>query len=296
MRVLRLLVASALGPLLASCAPRTDAPQGAPAPLIEGPVPPAPVASAEAGVTPPADEVPPREVTIGIVPCGSTDACARDLDGFLDIAARHPEVDVLLAPEYFLNSPDRKPLDKEQFENLRRKLEEWTAGSNRLVVPGTVTWTDGVSYRNTTLAVSNGRTLLQSSKRSDVGDESAEELGLKWGYEDAPPAFRWRGHDVGVEICFDHEQGVLKSGGVKDLDLQIIVAVGISVNPESTVVHEGGVIAKCDSMYMALPTDENGVWTQSGGTNVPQSPLASEALPGPFADVPLLTYRVTLGE
>ena len=52
---------------------------------------------------------------------------------------------------------------------------------------------------------------------------------------------------IGVEICADHDSGVLHNGNVRGLDLQIVLSASTGLRPNFSVVRDGGCLFQCDS-------------------------------------------------
>ncbi len=158
-----------------------------------------------------------------------------------------PDLDILVAPEWFLGGPARFA-KAGAVERFQRALEAETAGRSTLVVPGSVAWVDGKgSYRNTALAVSDGQTLLRYDKRSDgFDDDLAQAQGYRYAPGTEPGLFEWNGRRAGLEICLDHTDrrlaGDLAAAGAEPLDLQLVVSAGVWPKASAAVVREGGVV------------------------------------------------------
>ena len=112
-------------------------------------------------------------LTIGMLHCQTSTSHKVDspLTTILEAVSQHPEVDILLAPEWFFVSEGDDFYTPHEFAFISRRLEESTQGLEMLLVPGSIArLDDDGNYRNTTLAVSDGKTLLEYSKRKDGGD------------------------------------------------------------------------------------------------------------------------------
>ena len=126
-------------------------------------------------------------------------------------------------------------------------LKAITAGSDILLIPGSIArLNEQGTTENTLLAVSDGETLIEYSKRYDGGDTIyANEKKLLWSKGIEEGYFPWRDYSVGVEICADH--GSLKDRDkCTDLDLQIVISCGMTLSWNSLAIHEGGLAFLCD--------------------------------------------------
>lgn len=153
--------------------------------------------------------------------------------------------DVVIAPEWFF-VPKGRFYSEREYRTLVKKLRETSKGFSGLIVPGTIAWKDGEgNYRNTALALSNGRILKEYDKRHDGDDHSfASRRGIRWKAGGTDSLFTWRGLRVGLEVCRDHRvAGLLwdlTERGQPMVDLQLVVSAGVPVS--HTAVGVGGIV------------------------------------------------------
>lgn len=188
------------------------------------------------------------KLVVGMIRCNTSTGRVnqRALKGFCEVLAKRPDLDVLMAPEWFLVPKDglHKP---GEYRFIRRYLERRTAGRKTLVVPGTVAWAGEKVHHNTALAISDGKTLAAYAKKHAGGDEwFAYAYGKTWIPGKRSGVFSWNGKQVGVEICADHHAGTLRAMASGQLDLQIVVSNGAALFKESAAVKPGGYMLLCD--------------------------------------------------
>ncbi len=150
--------------------------------------------------------------------------------------------DVIVLPEWMLK-PER------DYAAFKRDVERLRALSHgRLIVPGTFCVIDRVGRRrNLALAFADGRVLFTYAKQADGGDiRHAEALGVTWERGKRPGVFTWRGMQVGIEICADHREKLLRKHDGPALHLQILTADGMDLNPDAVAVGNGGLVIVCD--------------------------------------------------
>lgn len=200
---------------------------------------PLPAVAARSGVPGPNDVVVVDAVTNG--KDAVTDAFAR-----LE-AAWHAGGDVVMAPEWFFVPDDGVAMTRGARDALMHKLAALTAGSDRLLVPGTLPWRDDDGgYHNTAMAFSNGRLLHSVDKRGDGDDvDIATGAGLRFVSTPGHSTFRWRGLGVGLEICRDHGDARLRyelaESGKHVVDLHLVVSSGVWLKHPAVGV--GGTVA-----------------------------------------------------
>lgn len=208
------------------------------------------------------------KLDIGMVRC-QTDAEIRRLNrlGTLcNLIDCYPKLDILLAPEWYFIPVEGGMHSADSFQTLKKILEITTSGKEMLLIPGTIAWLErennnNVSaskrkwssskskefYRNTALVISNGKTILSYSKRTEGGDYNfARRYGVEWQPGEESGGFYWRKLKCGLEICADHGENCLRRDGFNDLDLQIVVACGASLDENSLAVRNGGQVLLCD--------------------------------------------------
>lgn len=211
------------------------------------------------GATPVAESsgnepLPPLRVAILACATGPHGDERDSLGAALNVLRQAPELDLLMAPEWFLVAPDGF-LSENEFRHVCGELCRATRGRDTLVVPGTIAWKDAQGeYHNTALAISDGQVLLRHDKRIDGEDSDfAASCGCSWRPGKKPGFFTWRGRQVGLEICRDHGDGLvrwdMRHAGIPALDLQLIVSSGVALKYEA--VADGGVIvlAQGDPTY-----------------------------------------------
>ena len=106
--------------------------------------------------------------------------------------------------------------------------------------------------KNTAFFSYNGSILATYDKKFPDGSEMGSETiifipGNRPGVVDVPSP-RGSSYRVGIEICRDNMSGALVTGGVANLDVQLVLSAYIDgVAPEATAVRDGGVLANADS-------------------------------------------------
>lgn len=214
-----------------------------------------------------------KELTVGLIQCrtsskdcglprGVRTARKNAFQAFLHVLRTHPEVDVLLAPEWFLVK-SQGIYSKQEMKQMRVALERETQGRSVLAIPGTTAWSDGKRYRNTAMVVGNGKTLLQYNKQNptasriyDSDRDFLKQFNIQGIIGKKPGTFAWGGLKVGLEICADHAVNSLAQRTAKTgqrLDLQLVVSCGLHLKPEmypeSVAVHDKGSMVLCDGLF-----------------------------------------------
>lgn len=166
----------------------------------------------------------------------------------LQEALAHSNADVVMAPEWFF-VPDGRFFTADEFDDLCSKLQQMSAGSDRLLVPGTIAWVDDDGgYHNTALAFADGKLLKRCDKRHDGDDiDFAQQHGATYARGEGDAVFAWRGLTVGLEVCRDHGDATLRwdlehaGGDRRTVDVQLVVSSGVDVT--HTAIGVGGVVA-----------------------------------------------------
>lgn len=165
-------------------------------------------------------------------------------------AALNSHPNVLVAPEWFLNKQGSF-LTCQEKQALEEQLLQVSSSSEAMVVPGTLPWVDTRGhYHNTALALSKGRILSRYDKQNDGGDEAlGQQQGFPWvAGKTPPPVFLWRGLRVGLEICRDHGDGLLRWNLEKHakppLDLHLVVAAGVPLMQAHVGLHGVAIVAQ----------------------------------------------------
>jgi predicted amidohydrolase len=156
---------------------------------------------------------------------------------------------VVVAPEWFFLPKDRLHTQAE-VRALREALLTATAGRDVLLVAGTVGYKDARGrYHNTALVIANGALLVGYDKCADGGDaDLARRHRARFARGSETPIVRWRGLDVGIEICRDHGDGLLRfrllTAPRARVDLHVVVSAG--VGPRHVAAGLGGVLVHVD--------------------------------------------------
>lgn len=193
----------------------------------------------------------PDALRLGMLYCetGSMHIIERPLGKILHAIARGPELDMLLAPEWFFVAKKKTFYNTQEYASIKRKLEQATTGLEMLLIPGSIARLDEEGcYRNTCPVISDGKTILEYSKRKDGGDEWFGEKSnppRPWKAGEDEGVFGWREYAAGIEICADHGE-LRKRGKQSPLDLQFVVASGMGLHRSDLCVREGGIALLCD--------------------------------------------------
>ncbi|MCB9554784.1 MAG: hypothetical protein H6707_01690 [Deltaproteobacteria bacterium] len=197
------------------------------------------------------------ELEIGMLNCHTDEQVARGNDALAGVLAAldaAPNLDVLIAPEWlFVKEIAGKVsmLSIAETNAVLDTLAAKTKGRDTLVVPGTIAVSDGTHYFNRLPVLHNGEQLLTYDKQSDGGDDAfARKNGLSWRAGERRGVFRWRGMNVGVEICADHSSAKLKYAlrGKETVDMHILISSGLGrYNP--SVATTDGLFLQCDGYY-----------------------------------------------
>ena len=177
-----------------------------------------------------------------------------DLDRFNEILCSliaEDSAHMLMAPScsFHLNGGILNMEKKGQYvEDLRAE----SLNRNVLVFPGSFVWADKGKLYNSTPIIYNGKILFEYYKRTDGGEN---ELGLRYGLEPVfggknSGIFAWKDYKLGIELCGDNHEGVLKDDKkVSDLDFHIVLASGRSYLYDQTIIAKpGGYAFLCDGM------------------------------------------------
>ncbi len=162
--------------------------------------------------------------------------------------------DVVVAPEWFFVPAHGVAMSAVDKDALVDHLAAMTAGSDRLLVPGTVPWADDDGgYHNTAFAFSDGKLLHSVDKRGDGDDvDIATGAGLTHVSDDGGSTFSWRGVTVGLEVCRDHGDARLRwelLGTSRDVvDLQVVVSSGVWLKHAAVGVGGEIVVAQGDGI------------------------------------------------
>jgi len=121
---------------------------------------------------------------------------------------------------------------------------------DQLLIPGTglVRDSNKRELRNLAPIIRKNRISYVNKKTSVVEDKIAEVEGLEYKRGNSSEGvFDYDGRRIALEICRDHGHMKLKECGIRDIDLEFILACNLpGVSPEKTVVREGGIVALID--------------------------------------------------
>ena len=159
--------------------------------------------------------------------------------------------DIVLGPELAMGNKNNFVTPREMDYFGREIISKLWKGKDQIIIPGTAIVSNGKSLRNTAFVLRNEGALSFvrfDKKSSDREDEIAENLGLEYQRGNEKPVVRFRGKDIGIEICRDHGHARLKNSLEGEvLDMQFILACNLEgFYPEKTVVRDGGIVAVID--------------------------------------------------
>ncbi|MFD1344779.1 hypothetical protein, partial [Litorisediminicola beolgyonensis] len=215
----------------------------------------------------------------------------------------HDVLPVFLAPEFFFKRADTLPYRRDTFFNIQPYLNTISASFPEVLwCLGTVWWQEPqksgqAMVHNSALILQNGRLLHSWQKerlsqidglrrgpeiwdRHDVAEARVLEASQDPFFTAAVPG----GATVaaGIEICLDHltldgppvSPGVLRThylnahptGHGAGVDLHILTAAGMPVQPENIVSRDGGVFLRCDGGGGANPRIQALGVTRTGAT------------------------------
>lgn len=161
-------------------------------------------------------------------------------------AANTHNPDILVAPEYFFYN--EKPLTEEEKKELEKRIAEGVEKKDMLVIPGSiVSYNAGNQARNTSPVITDGRVITEHMKATDGGcGKLAKKHNME--YVKGPKVGTiapWQGLDIGLEICLDHGQGMLKKEG-KKVGIHIVPACEMSHCDWNDCARVGGYFILCD--------------------------------------------------
>lgn len=165
-------------------------------------------------------------------------------------AANRNNPDVLVGPE-FLFYDCTKPYTEHQKEEAIRKMIGGIANRDMLVIPGTFIWHRDGKLFNSAPIITGGRLAGEYFKKKPWTDEKvAARHGCDFmpGHEDGN-IFRWEGMNIGLEICMDHEKGIL-SARKTPVDIHVITACGETIEKEKVAARDRGYVVLSDGWEM----------------------------------------------
>jgi hypothetical protein len=160
---------------------------------------------------------------------------------------RDSRADVIVGPELALGNTASLSI----YPNLRifaEEIQEYLSsyGLNSLVVPGTglvIGPREGI-LSNRALAITKDAFYNFDKKSSVVETDVATRIGLTYERQFSPASFKFRDKDVLISICRDHALAEMRTKGLRDMDLEIIVACNLpgGISPEKVTVKDRGLI------------------------------------------------------
>lgn len=200
---------------------------------------------------------------------------AEEVEKYVLEAIGSEKYDIVLAPEYAYYTEKR--MYEDEFNQLVSKFVNHIGDKKMLVIPGSamVVYQDeekakildtlekgSIEYESAyenSLYVQNVIPIIKSEgngevdityymKKTDFFDSrmacSSLELPYISGTEKG--LFEWDNLKIGVEICLDHNESILKKDGGKNLDLHLIISKGMSIKDENTATGFSGYVVCCD--------------------------------------------------
>jgi len=168
------------------------------------------------------------------------------LDIVKDALIYDDSIDILLAPEWFLNASGRA-FSKSEFEDLEFRITDLSSiYPDKLLIPGSVVWHQNNYLFNTAFISSFGKT-QKYFKKTSGGDsiwENSSEIKFFPHYNQGK--FAWKNYNVGLEICADHEIKTLKEDLNFAFDLQIVISCSMSLRDYAITVVDKGLVMICD--------------------------------------------------
>ncbi|WP_163832062.1 hypothetical protein [Spartinivicinus ruber] len=201
---------------------------------------------------------------LGVTAWSPSVANLDDTKGTFDVrlsliaqALEQSKNDVFIAPEYYWNQhgDELTPFSTEQKDELVEQLRILSEGQqDRLVIPGTIVWSDndnkGVVH-NSVFVFLNGEQLQSSNgldryDKLDLDYESKTFPALKWG-EGVQAGFdiNFKDTNVRIEICSDNGiDDKYKSSPASEIDLNLVLSSKIGDPFKNTKI--GGSTVVCD--------------------------------------------------
>ena len=209
---------------------------------------------------------------------------------------------VFVAPEFFFKEADGTPYSQAALMNAVEYCKQVSAKyfPSVLWCVGTVWWSDPIHptnqmrVHNSALVFQNGQLLhsWQKNRLSQLdGLKQGPEVWDRWDAEsreilDGPlqtPFFSAVCPDgtmvrCGLEVCLDHltcddEPGLLRTRYLQEhpnpdegsgVDLHILIAAGMRVQPENIVARHGGAFFRCDGGAAAAPRSQSLIVQRNG--------------------------------
>jgi hypothetical protein len=163
-------------------------------------------------------------------------------------------------------------------------IAEWALGDGAASARKTLSilalqgWTDAniSMMSNMTYALLNGRVVFCYSKQGNFHEEQGD-VGLVFVPGGRSGVAEIEGLNFGLEICLDHNMGILsrqlRQG--KTLDVQIILSDFVYNNPGAVVVRDGGYV-----VHASTHPEQAGVWQKNGTQLVKAPSLGTEKVWG----------------
>ncbi|MFA5887390.1 MAG: hypothetical protein WC852_01630 [Candidatus Nanoarchaeia archaeon] len=180
------------------------------------------------------------------------------LDDLVNAANTH-NPDILIAPEFFFY--DGTPYTETEKNNALKCIQGMVIKKDMLILPGTIVWQKDGLMRNSCPIIAEGEVKAEYFKATDGGDS---DVALKHGCIYLPGkengrVINWKGKEIGIEICADHEGKKLKSRK-KPLDMHIVIAAGKTLHPDSIAAKNKGYGILCDGNGLCdAAINDNGI-------------------------------------
>lgn len=171
------------------------------------------------------------------------------MDNYQDVIGTALEAgpDILIGAEYvfFPRQPLTREERDERFDVMRQLSVEHP---DTLLMPGTYIWQEDGQLHNTLPVFRGGELVCTYDKQNPANAEHWMEgdHDLEYTPEKSDGVLEYRSLSVGMEICYDHSAHTLRDKGVRDLDLQVLVANGKEFIDTATMVKKGGYHLRVD--------------------------------------------------
>jgi hypothetical protein len=180
---------------------------------------------------------------------------------------------ICTAPEFYFKDRKGVPYSGPDMIHLMEHMKtKMPARADTMILPGTIWWwtstnKNPLDFTTTKPVIHNTLPVLlnkkyihtwQKEKLSDIDglwdncqqwDRKNKEVKAVLNKTQVP-VFEQKldglTFKVGLEICLDHDYGILKSKAPKDLDIHILIACGMPADPAKIAARDGGVFLRCD--------------------------------------------------
>jgi len=158
-------------------------------------------------------------------------------------------IDVFLGPEWlFMNH--KKIYSQKQKDRIINIFAKRSQGLKSIIIPGTIMWQDDTFLYNTAPLISNGELIGEYHKQTDGGTVYEAKIRNcdKSRYKNKNTEgglFFWNGFRIGIEICSDHSNSILKeflkTKNERNTDLHLVSSCGMNLC--------AGNLTTCDDGY-----------------------------------------------